>query len=72
MINPKNKRSLQIPDPTNPQGSRGTDGFFYIRDGIFHPGFDGRHFLDITMQEMDFIVDRRLKNVFDAASGFSQ
>jgi hypothetical protein len=71
MINAKDK-ALAIPIPTSPQGSRGSEGVAYIKDGVFHPGFEGRHFIDMTYQEISLTIGQRFKNCLDAASGFSK
>jgi hypothetical protein len=70
MIYSKGK-ALAIPIPTSPKGSRGSDGFIFIRDGVFHPGFEGRHFIDMTYQEISLIVEQRFENCLNAASAFS-
>ena len=69
-IGPKNKESLLIPMPTSPSGSRGSDGFLYVRQGVFHPGFEGRHFIDDTFFLTTQNIDQRFKNCLDAFVGY--
>lgn len=63
-IKPKGDNALKYPLPTSPNMSRGEDGFRYVKGGVFHPGFDGIHFLDSSLEEVKIIADRKINSVF--------
>lgn len=63
-IKPKGDNALKYPLPTSPNGARGEDGFRYVKGGVFHPGFEGRHFLERSNEEIKMIVERKIRDAF--------
>lgn len=69
MIEAKGK-PLAIPAPSSPNGARKSIGLAFVQDGVFHPGFEGRHFIDDTFFLITQNIDQRFKNCLDAFSGY--